>query len=375
MERMGAEQRITHLRGALVASLGSTAYCSSLIPGTIGGIMERIEHAEQLRLALFFVVALASLLGGCEQAQSLLDGAGAASETAPPPESADFEVDANGVLYATLLANGRLDSTDRLSRIPLSERAATVVHVPDKTPQLADQYYMADLLDSTSGDNATATLRSAEEVRTRLDAGKQGALGGLHTLQLSEQMLGISTSDSTPSDTDAMGSTTGADAKPPRGSQQADQPEQLDDDHVIELFGDDELSKETSTVENTSVDGHSIEIRRLGSAGKGHSSPSASSRAKRTKDTARIPAGARWRPITLYYADWCGVCMRAKSWLETNQVPFEAVDIDPSRANRREMANFCRSKGAEPTSIPTFRIGDDIMQGWSPSKFIALGTR
>ncbi len=337
--------------------------------------MERIEHAKQLRVALFFIVVVASLLGGCEQARSLLDGAGETSKNAPTPESADFEVDANGVLYATLLADGSLDSTDRLSRIPLSERAATVVHVPDKTPQLADRYYMADLLDSSPGDSATATLRSAEEVRMRLDAGKQGALRGLHTLEISEQLLGISPSDSASSGAAAMGSTTDADSKSRHGSKQADQPEELNDDHVIELFGDDELSKEKSTVENTSVDGHSIEIRRLGSSGQGHSSPSASGRTQRAKDTPRVPGGARWRPITLYYADWCGVCMRAKSWLEANQVPHKAVDIDTSKANRREMARFCRRKGAEPTSIPTFRIGDDIMQGWSPSKFIAMGTR
>lgn len=337
--------------------------------------MERIDSAKKFRLALFYAVVLASLLCGCEQARSLLDGAGESAEAAPPPESADFEVDANGVLYATLLANGRLDSTDRLSRIPLSERAATVVHVPDKTPQLADRYYVADLLDSTPGDSATATLRSTEEVRTRLDAGKQGALGGLHTLQITEQMLGVSTSDSASSDTDAMRSTTGAASKPRRGSKQTDQPDQINDDHVIELFGDDDLSKEKSTVENTSVDGHSIEIRRLGGSGKAPSSAPSSGRAKKARDTARVPGDARWRPITMYYADWCGVCMRAKSWLETNQVPYKAVDIDTSKANQREMARFCRSKGAEPTGIPTFRIGDDIMQGWSPSKFIELGTR
>jgi mycoredoxin len=39
---------------------------------------------------------------------------------------------------------------------------------------------------------------------------------------------------------------------------------------------------------------------------------------------------------TLYGADWCGDCRRAKSWLDANGVPFTEVDVSSDDAAREQ---------------------------------------
>lgn len=291
------------------------------------------------------VLASIVLLGGCERLETLV---GASAQEAPrAPESVEFAVDADGVYYATLNHNGSTTGTDRLENIPLAARVATIVHVRDQTPELDDRYYMANLLDAQPGQRHTATLRPATYIDAALELGEAGARRALDVRFVAEELLGVDEQVMEPS----IASKSPGSAQRPSS---APAPRQ----DVIELFAD-------SRGDQASDQG-SIEIH--------HVNPGGSSSTK-TRRGAQPSGGASWRPVTLYYANWCGVCRNARRWLDAKNVPYRGVDIDASDKNKSEMARFAKLNGARPYAVPTFRIGDDIMQGWSAKRFEKLARK
>lgn len=71
---------------------------------------------------------------------------------------------------------------------------------------------------------------------------------------------------------------------------------------------------------------------------------------------------ARKAPIHVYYTTWCPVCTRARKWLSDNQIPHTAYDVERTEGAKREM------KRLNPAgSIPTFKVGDRVLGGYSSS--------
>ncbi len=65
------------------------------------------------------------------------------------------------------------------------------------------------------------------------------------------------------------------------------------------------------------------------------------------------------KDVTLYSANWCPFCLRAKGLLESREIPFKEINVD-------EIPGF-REKLVEMTgrmTIPQIFIGDESIGGW-----------
>lgn len=319
----------------------------------------RAHHNLLTRALLLSTLVL--MLSSCERVRALARAEAEAPK--PPAESVEFEVDGDGVFYGTLTPSGRLHGADRLARVPLAERVAVVVHVNGKTAELDDRYYVADLVEASPGDTASARLRSADQVRTLLAVGEEAALLGLAVRDTVQSMTGLDQDDD---ETEPVKSRArirkGRRAPKTNVRDVAAKGEESEKSEAIELFTDAEITSQTGGVTSSGGDSGKIEIRHINGSRTA------------TNTTRRGPiAGGGWKSVTMYYASWCGVCRRAKRWLDKHKVPYRLVDIEASKRNKAEMVRFCLDQGAKPGSVPTFRIdGDTIMQGWSAEHFKRL---
>lgn len=65
--------------------------------------------------------------------------------------------------------------------------------------------------------------------------------------------------------------------------------------------------------------------------------------------------------IRVFTTTTCSDCLRAKRFLEANQVPFEEINIDDSR----EAADMVMSKNNGKRAVPTIEI-DGVFHGNPP---------
>lgn len=70
--------------------------------------------------------------------------------------------------------------------------------------------------------------------------------------------------------------------------------------------------------------------------------------------------------IIMYSAEWCGICRRAKAYMDSEGIEYTEYDIDKSSKGRREYTRL-NGKG-----VPLFLIGGQRMAGFSPSRLQAL---
>ncbi|MGM0557207.1 MAG: glutaredoxin family protein [Myxococcota bacterium] len=280
-----------------------------------------------MRLYLAILLTAVSVLGACDRVDALFaDNPDDAPAPAEGRESLDFVVDGDGVFYATHGADGKLHNATKVAQIPIAERATTFVYVEGQTPSLRGEEarYVVNLVEAQAGDRRTAVLRQPDFVKASELAGLGGARAAL---DVQRRSAGLTDSDDRGSALDSprqrrprkrgRSDSTGAAKAEPKGI-------------IIESVGG-EGATNAPGFDNSKSGG--------------------------------------WKPVTVYYADWCGVCTRAMRWMDKNDVSYRAVDIEASDRNRREMIDFCREKNRSPNSVPTIRIGDDIMKGWSASRF------
>lgn len=76
--------------------------------------------------------------------------------------------------------------------------------------------------------------------------------------------------------------------------------------------------------------------------------------------TEHTQAGDRTETITIYTADWCRICHRAKDYMKEKGYPFRERDIEKSRSAKLE---FDRLGGK---GVPVILVGDKRMNGFSP---------
>ena len=70
--------------------------------------------------------------------------------------------------------------------------------------------------------------------------------------------------------------------------------------------------------------------------------------------------------VIMYSAQWCGVCKRAKSYLQAHGIAFTEKDIDASEQTKAEFERL-GGKG-----VPVFLIGRQRMNGFSEALFEQL---
>lgn len=66
------------------------------------------------------------------------------------------------------------------------------------------------------------------------------------------------------------------------------------------------------------------------------------------------------RKVTILSAQWCGVCRKAKAYMNSKKIAFEEWDIDQS--------DFARAKMKElgASGVPVILVGKQKMVGFSP---------
>ncbi|MEJ1964334.1 MAG: glutaredoxin 3 [Gammaproteobacteria bacterium] len=62
--------------------------------------------------------------------------------------------------------------------------------------------------------------------------------------------------------------------------------------------------------------------------------------------------------VVMYTTGWCGYCARARSLLESKNVPFEEIDVDAHPEARAEMM-----KRSGRRSVPQIFIGETHVGG------------
>ncbi len=78
------------------------------------------------------------------------------------------------------------------------------------------------------------------------------------------------------------------------------------------------------------------------------------------------PAAGQGDQVTIYTAEWCGVCRKAKGYFKKHGVAYQEYDIEKSAKGRRDY------KQLHGTGVPIILVGERRMNGFSPKRFESI---
>lgn len=84
------------------------------------------------------------------------------------------------------------------------------------------------------------------------------------------------------------------------------------------------------------------------------------------EQTAR-PAQAA---VTMYSASWCGVCRKARAFLEKEGVAFVEKDIEKDNGAQAELTAKAKKAGVQVGGVPVFDVGGRILPGFDPDTLL-----
>lgn len=87
-----------------------------------------------------------------------------------------------------------------------------------------------------------------------------------------------------------------------------------------------------------------------------------------TSTAARSPT----REVVLYSASWCGVCKKARRFLDEKGVRYVEKDIEASRSAAEELADKARQAGVQPGGVPVIDVGGVLLQGFEAASLERL---
>lgn len=77
-------------------------------------------------------------------------------------------------------------------------------------------------------------------------------------------------------------------------------------------------------------------------------------------------------PLTMYSASWCGVCNKARGFLQKNGVAFVEKDIEKDKGAARELAEKARAAGVDASGVPVFDVGGRLMPGFDGPRLLEM---
>lgn len=77
-------------------------------------------------------------------------------------------------------------------------------------------------------------------------------------------------------------------------------------------------------------------------------------------DEWELSAARRRVPVVMYATAWCGVCKRAREYFRQQAISFVEHDVDRDPRAREEYLRLNPRR-----SVPTIKIGDDVIVGFS----------
>jgi thioredoxin reductase (NADPH) len=70
------------------------------------------------------------------------------------------------------------------------------------------------------------------------------------------------------------------------------------------------------------------------------------------------------RGLVVYCRSWCPDCRRAKSWLESHNIPYVEIDVDDDPVARERASSLNEGR----LHTPTFEHGDDFCVDFHPDR-------
>ncbi len=76
--------------------------------------------------------------------------------------------------------------------------------------------------------------------------------------------------------------------------------------------------------------------------------------------------------VIMYSASWCGVCRKARAFLQGAGVPFVEKDIEKDAGASAELQRKAAKAGVKASGVPVFDIGGVIVPGFDQGKIARL---
>jgi glutaredoxin len=78
------------------------------------------------------------------------------------------------------------------------------------------------------------------------------------------------------------------------------------------------------------------------------------------------------KKIMMYTLSTCPWCKKTKSFFAERNIPFEFIDYDKaSKEEQQKIREVCSSHG-EGIAFPFVIIGEDVVVGYNPQKYMKL---
>ena len=77
-------------------------------------------------------------------------------------------------------------------------------------------------------------------------------------------------------------------------------------------------------------------------------------------------------PIILYSTSWCGVCKKARRFMEERGLAFVEKDIEKDRSAARELQEKCERAKVPLGGVPVIDIGGQLMRGFDPNRLLSM---
>lgn len=77
-------------------------------------------------------------------------------------------------------------------------------------------------------------------------------------------------------------------------------------------------------------------------------------------------------PVTMYSTTWCGVCRKARAFLDAQGIAYTDKDIEKDPAAARELGEKARAAGVDASGVPVFDVGGTLMPGFDGDRLLAL---
>lgn len=82
-------------------------------------------------------------------------------------------------------------------------------------------------------------------------------------------------------------------------------------------------------------------------------------------------APAPQAPVTIYTAAWCGVCKKAKQFMQSQGIAFVDKDIEKDPAAAAEIGRKAQAAGVPASGVPIFDVGGRILGGFDEKTLLA----
>ena len=76
--------------------------------------------------------------------------------------------------------------------------------------------------------------------------------------------------------------------------------------------------------------------------------------------------------VIMYSAAWCGVCKKARKFMQKEGIPFVEHDIEKDQSAAQELAQKSKRQGIKLGGVPVFDIGGQMMGGFDPNRLKQL---